>query len=89
MLTKVELEIFFLFMRRLLNPFDTAVTQYHGQTLQLDHFHRYLDFSRDIVRSPGGQAFLEAVPHQLTPKGREMLGLPPLDSPVPEVEEKP
>ena len=74
-LTKVEREIFFLFVRRLLNPFDTAVTQYQGETLQLDHFHRYLDFSRDLVNSPGGQAFLEAVPHQLTPKAREMLGL--------------
>ncbi len=81
-LTKVELEIFFLFMRRLLNPFDTAVTQYQGETLQLDHFHRYLDFSKDILRSPGGLAFLEAVPHQLTPKARAMLALPPLDDPL-------
>jgi hypothetical protein len=88
-LTKVELEIFFLFMRRLLNPFDTAVTQYHGQTLQLDHFHRYLEFSRDIVRSPGGQVFLESVPHQLTPKAREMLDLPPLDSPRSAMDGKP
>ena len=86
-LTTVEREIFFLFVRRLLNPFDTAVTQYQGDTLQLDHFHRYLEFSRDLVNTPGGQAFLAAVPHQLTPKAREMLGLPPLDGAIRSPEE--
>ena len=78
-LTRVELEIFFLFVRRLLNPFDTAVTQYRGGTLELDHFHRYLEFSREVVMSPGGQAFLEAIPTQLTPEARQMLDLPPID----------
>ncbi len=72
-LDEVEREIFFLFMRRLLNPFDTAVTQYMGGTLERHHFARYLSFTAETIRSPGGIAFLAAVPDQLTADALRLL----------------
>jgi hypothetical protein len=74
-LTESDREIFFLFMRRLLNPFDTAVTQYLGGTLETHQFERYRIFTLELVETPGGAAFLAATPSQLTEDARRLLGL--------------
>lgn len=62
-------------MRRLLNPFDTAVTQCLGGTLEGDHFERYRVYTPELVESPGGAAFFGATPAQLTANARRLLGL--------------
>jgi hypothetical protein len=74
-LTEVEREIFFLFMMRLLNTFDTAVTQYLGGTLESHQFERYRAFNEGLVGTPGGGVFLAATPAQLTADARRLLGL--------------
>ena len=79
-LPEVEREIFFLFMRRLLNPFDTALTQYLGGTLDRQQFERYLAFTKEIAGSPGGAAFLAVTSEQLTSDAVKFLELEDADS---------
>lgn len=56
-LDDVEREIFFLFYRRLLNPFETAVQQRDQGILDDGVFERYRSFTETLVSSPGGKAF--------------------------------
>ena len=72
-LPEVEREIFFLFMRRLLNPFDTAVTLFVDGTLDRGHYERYRLFTKGILESPGGVAWLAATPGSVTADALEVL----------------
>ena len=57
-LPEVEREIFFLFVRRLLNPFETVVSQYLAGTLDQHQFDRYREWTKWFVGTPGVQAFM-------------------------------
>ncbi len=74
-LDETEREIFSLFMRRLLNPFDTAITQHQGGTLAHEHFERYRLYTEEILASPGGKAFIATGAVQLTSEARKIVGL--------------
>ncbi len=72
-LDDVDREIFFLFMRRLLNPFDTAVALHGEGTLDGRQFERYRLFTKGILESAGGFAWLAATPGGMTEEALEAL----------------
>lgn len=74
-LPDVDREIFFLFMRRLMNPFDTAVSLFNDGTLDREHFERYQVFTKNVLESPGGVAWLAATPAAMTSDGLAILDL--------------
>ena len=76
-LPEVEREIFFLFVRRLMNPFDTAVAQYLAGTLDQHQFERYRVYMKELLSSPGGSAWLAATAAQgpMTPDALNLLKL--------------
>ena len=74
-LDETEREIFFLFMRRLLNPFDTAVALFREGTLDGAHFERYQVYTKQILESPGGVAWRAATPAGMTAEALGILDL--------------
>jgi hypothetical protein len=73
-LSDVEIEIFFLFMRRLINPFETAVVQYLEGKADERLFEMYRAYAKEIVEAPGGVAWLAATPRILTADTSRLLG---------------
>ena len=74
-LVEVQREIFFLFVRRLANPFDTAVAQFLEGTLDQHHFERYRIYMKEMLDTPGGVAWLAATPQALTADAIKLLKL--------------
>ena len=72
-LTEAELETFFLFMARLFNPFETAVTHDSLGALDADTLTRYVAFWKNIIQTPGGKAWLDAEHMVLTDRAKRLL----------------
>ena len=68
-----DLEIFLLFMTRLLNPFDTVVMHHRLGALDTEDFDKYVLFFGGLIRTPGGERWLAANHFQLTQESRKVL----------------
>ena len=62
-------------MRRLTNPFDTAVAQFIEGTLDQHQFERYRIFMKEMLDTPGGVAWLAATQQALTADAIKLLKL--------------
>jgi hypothetical protein len=74
-LPEVEREIFFLFVRRLANPFETAVAQFLEGTLDEHQFRRYRVYTTELLSTPGGAAWLAATQNAMTADAMRILEL--------------
>ena len=54
-----DLEIFMLFMTRLMAVYDTVVEHYTEGAISEDKMTRYRDFTKQFLVSPGGQVWRE------------------------------
>lgn len=63
-LSTLDRQLFDLFMGRLMNSFQTAMTQYRHQGLEERDFERYLGVYKGVLDTPGGQLWLSSVGHQ-------------------------
>ena len=75
-LDEVEREIFFLFYRRLINPYAAAARQHREGVLDAETFEFYRAFTANLAQSPGAAAFREAHAEELMdPESARLLGL--------------
>ena len=74
-LPDVEREIFFLFMMRLIAPFETIVAQYHKGTLEEEDFQRYVKTIGSIAQTPGGRAWIATGQMELSLQAMKFLEL--------------
>lgn len=74
-LDESDMEIFLLFMARLMNPFETVVAHKTQQVLADESFDRYVRFFNEILKTPGGQHWLNSGRVQLSQSARQTLGI--------------
>ena len=70
-----DLEVFLLFMTRLMAVFDTVVEHYVEGVISEDKMTRYTDFTRQFLVSPGGIYWREREPYRMSSKGIELMDL--------------
>ena len=71
-LDELDRQLFELFMGRLMNSFQTAITQHRHQGLETNDFERYIGVYRGVLETPGGQRWLDTI-------GRDFLDQEALD----------
>jgi len=72
-LPDVEREIFYLFMMRLMAPFETVVAQYHHGVIDELEFERYRSTFRNLVHTAGGQAWVAIRQMEFSPEAKHYL----------------
>ena len=72
-LTEEELEIFFLFMHRLIGPVGTAIMQNELGTLAEDVMIGFSNLPKQFLNTPGGQRWLDRERDNLDPRVESML----------------
>jgi hypothetical protein len=70
-----ELEIFLLFMTRLMAVYDTVAEHYVEGAISEDKMMRYMKFTRQFLTSPGGLLWREREPYTMFSKGLELMDL--------------
>ncbi len=74
-LPDVDREIFFLFMMRLIAPFETVAAQYRKGTLEEYDFQRYRKTIKAIAQTPGGRAWVATGQMELSTESMKFLEL--------------
>jgi hypothetical protein len=69
----VDLEIFFLFMMRLMAPFETIVVQHGESAIEEQYFERYRNTMKGIIQTPGGRAWLATGQMELSADAKSYL----------------
>ncbi len=73
-LNDLDRQLFDLFMGRIMNSFQTAMTQYRQGGLEERDFERYLGVYKGVLDTPGGQRWLSTIGHQfLDPEALDLL----------------
>ena len=70
-----DLEIFLLFMTRLISVYDTVVEHFEEGAISEDKMLRYKDFTRQFLVSPGGVFWRESGHYKMHAKGLELMDL--------------
>jgi len=70
-----DLEIFMLFMTRLMAVYDTVVEHYIEGALSEDKVTRYTEFTKQFLVSPGGELWRERQPYRMSAEGLKLMGL--------------
>ncbi len=70
-----DLEIFWLFFTRLMNPYETIVTHHRLGAIDDEQFDRYTDFFADLINTPGGQSWSRHGQIPLARGSRKNLGI--------------
>ena len=60
-LNALDRQLFELFMGRLMNSFQTAITQYRHEGLEAPDFERYVGVYKAVIETPGGQLWLSTI----------------------------
>ncbi len=60
-LNELDHQLFELFMARLMNSFQTAVTHHRHDALDQRDFDRYMGVYRSVLETPGGQRWLASI----------------------------
>ncbi len=70
-----DLEIFMLFMTRLMAVYDTVVEHYIEGAISEDKMTRYKDFTKQYLVSPGGKVWRERRHYMMSTEGLKLMGL--------------
>ena len=70
-----DLEIFFLFMARVIAVYDTVVEHHVEGAISDDKMNRYRDFSKQFLVSPGGKLWIGRKHYQMSPAGLKLMDL--------------
>ena len=60
-LNDLDRQLFELFMARVMNSFQTAMTQHRHEGLEERDFERYIEVYKGILETPGGQRWLATI----------------------------
>ena len=60
-LNDLDKQLFELFMGRLMNSFQTAMTQHRHEGLEERDFSRYMGVYKGVLETPGGQRWLSTI----------------------------
>ena len=74
-LSDEELEVFKLFMTRLMAVFDSVVDHYDQGTFSEERFENYRKFTTQFLESPGGKVWLASEQFLFTESAQKILGL--------------
>lgn len=72
-LEPVELQIFLLYMTRLMAAFDTLVEHYQLGTVSDERFDQHRSFTVNFLKSPGGQAWNASEQYKLSVAARDLI----------------
>ena len=70
-----DLEIFMLFMTRLMAVYDTVVEHYTEGVISADKMTRYKDFTKQFLVSPGGEVWRQRQQYVMSVEGLRLMGL--------------
>ncbi len=70
-----DLEIFLLFMTRLMAVYDTMVEHYVEGAISEDKMTRYMNFSKQFLVTPGGKLWLDHRPYVMSIDGLKLMGM--------------
>ena len=72
-LEKADLEIFYLFMTRIMASFDTVVKHHELGTIDDERFANYVNFARSFLDSAGGEKWLEEKSYEFSSAAKKVL----------------